>query len=77
MEEHFRKLQPMVSEFTFANLFLFRHIHRYLLMTVNNSLVVSGCGYDSQPYFLPPLSGDVGEAARRLLDEGRTLYAAD
>jgi len=77
LQEQFRKLQPMVSELSFANLFLFRHIHRYLLTTVNDSLVISGCGYDDQQYFLPPLSGHVGEAARRLLDEGKTLYAAD
>jgi|OpeIllAssembly_1097287.scaffolds.fasta_scaffold01546_3 hypothetical protein len=77
LQEQFRGLQPLVSELSFANLFLFRHIHRYGLTTVNNSLVISGCGYDGQSYVLPPLSGDVGEAARRLLDEGRTLSAAD
>jgi len=77
LQELFRKLQPQVAEFSFANLFLFRHIHRYQLTIVNNSLVIAGCGYDGQPYVLPPLSGDVGETARRLLDEGRTLYGAD
>jgi len=77
LQEQFRKLQPMISEFTFANLFLFRHIHRYLLTTVNGSLVISGCGYDDQQYFLPPLSGPVGETARRLLDEAKILYGAD
>jgi len=76
-QEQFQKLQPLVSELSFANLFLFRHIHCYLLTTVNDSLVISGCSYDGQPYFLPPLSGHRGEAARRLLDEGKTLYGAD
>ena len=77
LQERFNLLQPTVSELSFANLFLFRHIHRYLLTSFNNSLVILGCGYDGQPYFLPPLSGERGEAARRLLDEGKTLYAAD
>ena len=77
LQEQFRTLQPQVAEFSFANLFLFRHIHRYQLTIVNNSLVIAGCGYDDQPYVLPPLSGDVGETARRLLDDGRTLYGAD
>lgn len=76
-QEEFCKLQPRVSELSFANLYLFRHIHRYLLTTVNDSLVIMGCGYDGQPYFLPPLSGHRGEAACRLLDETKTLYGAD
>jgi hypothetical protein len=77
LQDRFHDLQPMVSELSFANLFLFRHIHRYLLTTVNNSLVISGCGYDGHSYVLPPLSGNVGETARRLLDEGEILYGAD
>lgn len=77
LQEHFNALQPAVSEFSFANLYLFRHIHQYMLANVDNSLTIFGCGYDGQPYFLPPLSGERGEAARRLLDEGKTLYAAD
>jgi hypothetical protein len=77
LQEHFKTLQPTVSELSFANLFLFRHLHQYMLANVNNSLTVFGCGYDGKPYFLPPLSGERGEAARRLLDEGRTLYGAD
>lgn len=75
--EQLRDLQPVVSELSFANLYLFRHVHRYSLTTVDDSLVISGCGYDGQPYFLPPLFGDVGGAARRLLAEGKTLYGAD
>lgn len=77
LTEQLRDLQPLVSELSFANLYLFRHVHRYSLTTVDGSLVISGCGYDGQPYFLPPLSGDVGGAVRRLLAEGKTLYGAD
>jgi len=77
LQEKLSELQPQVSELSFANLFLFRHVHHYLLTTVNESLVISGCGYDGQPYFLPPLSGRIGEAARRLLDEANILYGAD
>ena len=74
---HFRLLQPAVSELSFASLFLFREVHCYTLASLNNSLVVSGCGYDRRPYVLPPLSGDRGETARMLLDKGNTLYGAD
>lgn len=77
LQEHFRALQPVVSELSFANLFLFRHVHQYALTIFNDSLTVFGCGYDGQPYFLPPVSGDRGEVARTLLDEGNVLYGAD
>lgn len=73
----FHDLQPVVSELSFANLFLFRHIHKYRLTSVNGSITVFGCGYDERPYFLPPLSADRGAAARRLLDEGNSLYGTD
>lgn len=75
--EHFRALQPTVSELSFANLFLFRHVHDYTLTSVNNSLTLFGCGYDKAPYFLPPISGNRGETTRRLLEAGNTLYGAD
>jgi len=76
-QEHFHALQPVVSELSFANLFLFRRIHQYTVTRVNDSLVVFGCGYDAAPYFLPPLSGDRGKTARKLLYEGHSLYGAD
>lgn len=77
LQKHFRLLQPKVSELSFANLYLFRHLHRYSLTSINASLILFGCGYDGAPYFLQPLSADRGEAARRLLAEGHTLYGAD
>jgi len=76
-QELFHSLQPMVSEFSFANLFLFRQVHQYTVTDVADSLVVFGCGYDSSPYFLPPLSGERGKTARRLLGDGHSLYGAD
>jgi len=77
LHEHFLRLQPIVSELSFANLYLFREVHRYTITSVNDSMVVSGCGYDGLPYVLPPLSGDRGETARMLVDKGHTLYGAD
>lgn len=77
LQNLFNALQPTVSELSFANIFLFRHVHEYRLSSVDSALVLSGCGYDGAPYFLPPLSGDIGAAARRLLHEGNMLYGAD
>lgn len=73
----FRELQPLISEFSFANLYLFRSVHNYQLTIVDDSLVITGCGYNGRSYFLPPISGDQGATARRLLAEGETLYGAD
>src|SRR6266545_499183 len=73
----FGQLQPRISEFSFANLYLFRKAHFYSLTMVGDALVLLGQGYDGAPYFLPPLGGNIVEAAERLLAEGKTLYGAD
>lgn len=77
LQECFNHIQPVVSELSFANLYLFRHAHRYAITSLNNSLVIMGCGYDNVPYFLQPLSGNRGETARKLLDLGKILFGAD
>jgi hypothetical protein len=73
----FTGLQPRISEFTFANLYLFRTAHAYRLAMVEKALVVFGQGYGAKHYFLPPLTGNVENVLNRLLDEGLTLYGAD
>jgi hypothetical protein len=69
--------QPLMSEMTFAGLYLFRYAHEYKLTTVADSLVVLGKGYDGTSYFLPPLGGDVARALQILLSDGWVLYCAD
>ena len=56
------RLQPRLSELSFAGLYLFRTAHGYRLSMVGTSLMVLAKGYDGACYFLPPLSG---EPARR------------
>lgn len=77
LDEIFLKLQPRVSEFTFANLYLFRSVHAYRLTMVGDALVVMGKGYAGDEYFLPPLTGDIATALSVLLNDGLTLYGAD
>lgn len=76
LDRIFQKMQPRISEFTFANLYLFREVHAYRLTVVGDAIVVLGRGYDGTEYFLPPL-GTVQDALERLLGEGLTLYGAD
>lgn len=73
----FSGLQPRISEFTFANLYLFRSVHAYCLTMVGDALVVMGKGYAGDGYFLPPLTGDIAAALSVLLNDGLTLYGAD
>ena len=77
LDDLFARLQPRISEFTFANLYLFRHAHAYAVTMVGDAVVVTGSGYDGAPYVLPPLSGDVGTAISQLLAAGEALYGAD
>jgi hypothetical protein len=76
-QDLFSFLQPVVSELCFANLFLFRQVHNYAITRFDNSLIIFGSGYDKLPYFLPPLSGNRGNSARKLLDAGNQLFGAD
>jgi hypothetical protein len=77
LDSLFQQMQPRISEFTFANLYLFRHAHLYRMTRVGSSLVVLGTGYSGEDYFLPPLAGDIGFALDFLFSEGLVLYGAD
>lgn len=77
LQEIFRQLQPEISEFTFANLYLFRKAHAYAISWVEESLVLFARGYGGEPYFLPPITGERGKTARKLLAAGHPLYGAD
>lgn len=72
----FDRLQPRVSELTFAGLYLFRSAHDYNLSLIGDSLVVLGKGYDGSRYCLPPLGGDVTRACNIVLEAGLELYGA-
>jgi hypothetical protein len=77
LDEVFNRLQPRVSEFTFANLYLFRSAHAYRLTLVGEALVVLGKGYGGEDYFMPPLTGDITRVLAVLFGDGLTLYGAD
>lgn len=77
MDSLFHRAQPRISEFTFANLFLFRHAHSYRISRIDEALIILGKGYDGREYFLPPVSGDVDGVIEQLFADGRILYGAD
>ena len=62
-----RPLEPELSEYSFANLFLFRRAHAYRVSRLDGMLTVVGRGYQGDVYAFPPLgSGEVEPAARRV-----------
>jgi len=77
LDSIFQQMQPRVSEFSFANLYLFRNAHHYRLTLVGDSLVVLGTGYSGEYYFLQPLDGDIEYALNFLVSEGHVLYGVD
>lgn len=54
LDELLARLQPRISEYTFANLYLFRTVHAYRLTQVGDGVVIIGRGYGGEDYFLPP-----------------------
>jgi len=50
----FQQLRDGISEFTFANLYLFRHRHRYALSTLTDGRMVIFGTDDSRPFFMLP-----------------------
>jgi uncharacterized protein len=77
LDDLFMRMQPRISEFTFANLYLFRMAHAYRLSMAGKALVILARGYGGEPYFLLPPDEGAEEALFRLLDDGVTLYGAD
>lgn len=69
--------QPLISELSFAGLYLFRNAHEYRISKVAGSTVILGKGYDGTKYFLPPLCGNVPEALRIMFADEMPLYGAD
>lgn len=49
----FQKLPDGISEFTFANLYLFRHTHQYHICHLEDAFVITGMD-DGAPFFMLP-----------------------
>ena len=67
IEEAFNKFPPVISEFTFTNLFIWRHAYQLKISHLNNFVcLLSDKG--AQSFFFPPIGeGDRIECSRILL----------
>ncbi len=75
------KLKDMdtdISEYTFANLYLFRDVHQYEVI-MNSEILIKGVAYDGTPYVMPIF--DLQKADRAFLNdlirEHGTLFPID
>jgi uncharacterized protein len=51
--DNFKQLNLPISDYTFANIFLFRSISSYEFLTTNCGLFISGCNRQGQNYIMP------------------------
>ena len=47
------ELQVPLSEYNFANLYLFRSVHQYRVVTLKEGLAIAGVSYDKKPFVMP------------------------
>ncbi|NOY77093.1 MAG: DUF2156 domain-containing protein [Calditrichaeota bacterium] len=54
LHAYFRQVQSGISEFTFANIYLFRHTHNYKISKIKEGLFVLAGNDDGKPFFVLP-----------------------
>ncbi|MEE9543454.1 MAG: DUF2156 domain-containing protein [Thermodesulfobacteriota bacterium] len=76
LQPSFKKIMCGISEFTFANLFLFRHTHNYSLTKVpDNQIIVTGSDSGDE-FFMLPFGSPDDEMLLALFARFGTLKAA-
>jgi hypothetical protein len=70
------KLNSPFSEYTFANLFLFRKQHDYRVLRQNGFLFLQGITYDGASYVMPfsPVRDIPAELLKNLMNSGFSLF---
>ncbi len=77
LQPSFKKIMCGISEFTFANLFLFRHTHNYSLTKLEDGLVIITGSDDGEEFFMLPFgSPDDDNTLDELFTRFGTLKAA-
>lgn len=76
ISDHLAQLHIELSEYTFANLYLFRHLHRYELIFWQDFIFIKGITRDSFSFFMPtvPLSHLSPSSIIELLQEVDYLF---
>jgi hypothetical protein len=73
----FQALADGISEFTFANIYLFRRTHNYRISRLRNELFVIAGMDDENPFFMLPFGLPDENIIRELFDAYHTMKAAN
>lgn len=55
----FGEVNPVISEFTFTNLFIWRHSYRFQISIHDNTLLILACAENEDHFFMPPVGKNV------------------
>ncbi|MDR0454733.1 MAG: phosphatidylglycerol lysyltransferase domain-containing protein [Deferribacteraceae bacterium] len=74
-----REMRPNISEYSFANLYLFRRQHDYRVLRRDGRLFLQGVTYDGAQYLMPfSHPADIGESLlAELMKDGLRLFPVD
>jgi hypothetical protein len=76
LEPSFKKILCGISEFTFANLFLFRHTHNYSLSRLEDDLIIITGSDDGRTFFMLPFGVPDDRTLAMLFKEFDALKAS-
>ena len=59
ISEVFEKTEPVISEFTFTNLFIWRHSYQFQVSFLDNILLILACPEPDKHFFMPPAGENI------------------
>jgi len=74
LHPRFQRLAEGMSELTFADLYLFRHAHRYQISRAGEDVLVIA-GTDTEPFFIVPFELPQADVLNSLFARYRTMKA--
>jgi hypothetical protein len=76
LRDRLKHAGSFLSEFSFANLYLFREVHDYHVVTAPEGIFISGRAYDGSRFLMPAaeISKEQADAALRLLKDGEYIF---
>jgi hypothetical protein len=73
LHPEFKILAEGISEFTFANIYLFRQIHKYRISSLTNGLFIINGEDEKKPFFMLPFGLPDETVLRELFDRFETM----
>jgi len=74
LRDRLRAIHIPISEFSFPNLYLFRHTHRYEVVAVGEEMWISALSYDGHKYLMPTRDVREMDLEHLIMVSGGTEY---